>query len=211
MTPKILVLISGNGSNLQALINAKEQGQLKAEISLVISSSSKAFGIERAKKHNIPVRVHELKTYYQGIPKEEKAKRAEKRNEFDQDLVKIILSEKPDLVVCAGWMLILGEKFLQPLQEKNISIINLHPSLPGAFEGINAIERSYNAGQNGEITKGGIMIHRVILEVDRGQPLIVREIDVIKGETLESWEARIHSLEHQAIVDGTNKALDELK
>lgn len=210
--PKILVLISGNGSNLQALINSAKSGKIPGKITHVISSSSKAYGLTRAANDNIPTTTHELKTYYKGIPKEDKAGRSAARNEFNKDLVDIILNKiKPDLIVCAGWMLILAEDFLNPLQEAKIPIINLHPSLPGAFEGTHAIERSWQAGQDGTVDKGGVMIHYVIKEVDRGEPLIVREIPVIKSESVEDWEKRIHDLEHDAIVDGTIKVLETLK
>ncbi|CDK24249.1 unnamed protein product [Kuraishia capsulata CBS 1993] len=209
--PRILVLISGNGSNLQALIDRSADGIIPGQIVSVVSSSAKAYGLERAAEAKIPSRVHALKEYYTGVPKEDVSGRKAARAQFNRDLVSLIINEvKPDLIVCAGWMLILSEDFLEPLENASIPIINLHPSLPGAFEGINAIERSYEAGQNGTVAKGGCMIHKVIKEVDRGQPLVVREIDVVKGETLESWEQRIHALEHQAIVDGTVKALKEL-
>ena len=91
-----------------------------------------------------------------------------------------------------------------------IPIINLHPALPGAFDGANAIGRAYEAFQAGEIDKTGAMVHRVVAEVDRGEPLIVREVEIRKGQTLEQLEARIHEVEHQIIVEGAKKVLDEL-
>ncbi|GME76019.1 unnamed protein product [Ambrosiozyma monospora] len=207
----ILVLISGNGSNLQALIDSSKSGKIPGNITHVVSSSSKAYGLERAAKSSIPTTIHELKTYYKGIPKENKQERAIARSKFNQDLVELITTKiKPDLIVCAGWMLILSADFLKPLNEANIPIINLHPALPGYFEGTHAIERSWEAGQRGEVTKGGCMIHYVIEEVDMGEPLVVKEIDVIKGETVEKWEERIHALEHDAIVEGTIEVIKSL-
>ncbi len=244
--PKILVLISGSGSNLQALIDATKNGKLPAEISYVISSSPSAYGLIRASNAGIPSYVHTLKTYFKGIPKENKEGRRLAREKFNKDLAEIILEgapkevtqgtkmedqndstlekglekldikentssyTKPDLIVCAGWMLILSPSFLTPLAEKYIPIINLHPALPGAFAGTHAIDRAWQAGQDGTITKAGLMIHKVIVEVDEGDPLIVKELDLIKGETLESYENRVHVLEHIAIVEGANRALVEL-
>lgn len=104
----------------------------------------------------------------------------------------MVLESKPDLVVLAGWMHILSDAFLDALG--SIPCINLHPALPGAFDGADAIGRAYTAFQNGEITKTGAMIHRVVREVDRGQPLVVREIQMEKGETKEQLEARIHKV-----------------
>lgn len=92
-----------------------------------------------------------------------------------------------------------------------IPCINLHPALPGAFDGANAIGRAFEAGQNGEIDKTGVMVHRVIREVDRGEPLIVREIPIKKDETMEQLEERIHKVEHEIIVEGAQKVLEELE
>lgn len=208
---KILVLISGNGSNLQAIIDSCQSGKISnGHVSQVISSKEGAFGLERAAKANIPTHVHKLQNYYKGIPKEEKEKRNQARELFNKELAEYILQpeNKPDLIVCAGWMIILSPSFLNPLKE--IPIINLHPALPGAFAGIKAIERAYEAGQKGEITKGGVMIHKVIAEVDEGDPLLVKELDLKKEETLEQYESRVHDIEHEAIVDGTIIALEKL-
>lgn len=208
----ILVLISGNGTNLQALIDNCKSGKIPGKITHVISSSAKAYGLERASKANIPITVHRLYTYYKGISKDDKENRIKARAKFDRDLATLILDKlgKPDLIVCAGWMLILSSEFLKPMEAANVPIINLHPALPGAFEGTHAIERSWDAGQKGLVNKGGCMIHYVIEQVDRGQPLIVKEIPVIKGETVDDFEARIHAQEHVAIVEGTIKVLKGL-
>lgn len=208
----ILVLISGNGTNLQALIDNCKSGKIPGKITHVISSSAKAYGLERASKANIPTTVHRLYTYYKGISKDDKENRIKARAKFDRDLATLILDKlgKPDLIVCAGWMLILSSEFLKPMEAANVPIINLHPALPGAFEGTHAIERSWDAGQKGLVNKGGCMIHYVIEQVDRGQPLIVKEIPVIKGETVDDLEARIHAQEHVAIVEGTIKVLKGL-
>jgi len=208
----IIVLISGNGTNLQALIDNCKSGKIPGKITHVISSSAKAYGLERASKADIPTTVHRLYTYYKGIPREDKKNRAKARAKFDKDLSTLILNKlgKPDLIVCAGWMLILSSEFLKPMEAADVPIINLHPALPGAFEGTHAIERSWDAGQKGIVNKGGCMIHYVIEQVDRGKPLIVKEIPVIKGETVDDFEARIHAQEHVAIVEGTVKVLEGL-
>ncbi|KAJ8099832.1 formyl transferase [Lipomyces tetrasporus] len=216
MAPKlqILVLISGSGTNLQALIDSvagKSSPQIDAEIATVISSSPTAYGITRAKNADIPTIVHDLQHYYEDIPKDDKVRRREARKKFNVDLAEKVLNFDPDLIVCAGWMLILSPSFLHPISEKGIPIINLHPALPGQFDGINAIERAWQAGQRGEITKGGVMIHRVIKEVDRGEPLVVKELELKKEETIDEYEERVHTAEHIAIVEGTILALNEVK
>lgn len=217
----ITVLISGSGSNLQAIIDAQNSGQLNGKVTQVISSGSKAYGINRANDNGIPSKAIELKQYYKRIPKENKDQRQTKRCEFNRDLANLIIYgnvegtqdndyQKPDLIVCAGWMLILSIDFLEPLENQGIPIINLHPALPGAFDGTHAIERAWKAGQNGEIKTAGVMIHKVIKEVDRGEPVLVKELDLRQGESLDDYESRVHDLEHEAIVEGTNIVLGQL-
>jgi phosphoribosylglycinamide formyltransferase len=135
------------------------------------------------------------------------------RQSYDADLAKYILNDTPrvQLIVCAGWMHILGPAFLGPIKSVGMPIINLHPALPGAFNGAHAIERAWNAFQEGKIAKSGVMIHYVIEEVDEGEPIVVEEIEMYEGESLNSLEERIHKAEHQAIVEGTNIALATLK
>lgn len=208
----ILVLISGSGSNLQALINATEKGTLNGRIAEVISSSADAYGITRARNAGIATYVHTLDTYYNNIPISDKVERKQAREKFNVDLANYIVdsSRKPDLIVCAGWMLILSQQFLQILEQHSIPIINLHPALPGQFAGIKAIERAWEAGQKGEIKTAGVMIHKVITAVDEGEPLVVKEIELKKDEPLDKYEERVHETEHVAIVEGAQKALETL-
>ncbi|CCE78378.1 Piso0_001000 [Millerozyma farinosa CBS 7064] len=217
----IVVLISGSGTNLQALIDAEKAGKLNGTITRVISSSDKAYGLQRAAEASIETRTHTLKKYYEGIPKEQKEERAERREKFNEDLAKLLINgavsdtpvegyKKPDLIVCAGWMLIFSPTVLEPLAKAGITIINLHPALPGAFDGTHAIERAWKAGQDGLIDKGGVMIHNVIAEVDRGAPILVKEIGMRKEEKLEEYEQRIHDIEHIAIVEGTNMTIEKI-
>lgn len=209
MTKDIIVLISGSGTNLQALIDDAEIGP---RISLVISSSPTAYGLERAQKAGIKTHVHSLASYYGDLAKDAKTERLAARQKFNADLGNYIVAQKDTaLVVCAGWMLILSPKFLEPVEKAQISIINLHPALPGAFAGIRAIERAWEAGQKGELTKGGVMIHYVIAAVDEGEPLVVKELDMKIGESLDEYEDRVHKVEHVAIVEGAKKALMVLR
>lgn len=214
MTKNILVLISGSGTNLQALIDAAAANKLYgANVSCVISSSPDAYGLTRAANAKIPSIVHTLQSpkYYGSLPKTDKVARKAAREQFNKDLAEVILAQspRPDLVVCAGWMLILAPSFLQPLEKADIPIINLHPALPGAFPGTHAIQRAWEAGQKGEATEGGLMIHYVITEVDEGEPLIVKKIELKKEESVEEYEERVHRFEHEAIVEGTIKALQQ--
>lgn len=135
-----------------------------------------------------------------------------------------MLRARPDAVVLAGWMHIMGDGFLDALSgtgaldgaprvdpARPIVVINLHPALPGAFDGAHAIERAYEAFRRGEIAVSGAMVHRVVRAVDRGAPVVVREVPFEEGETVEAFEARLHRVEWEIIVEGTRKVLDEVK
>ncbi|KAG8936724.1 hypothetical protein FRC02_012006 [Tulasnella sp. 418] len=222
----IVVLISGSGTNLQALIDATSSGVIpNARISLVISNRKAAYGLVRAANASIPTDYLALQPYLKsGKPGEVRT-----RVDYDVEVAKRVLQlGRPDLVVLAGWMHVLSAEFLEVLNGERdtlldsqtsprsgrvsppIPIINLHPALPGAFDGANAIQRAYEAFQRGEIKQTGLMIHRVVKEVDRGEPLVVKTVDILPGETEEELENRIHVQEHIAIVEGVNKVLSEL-
>ena len=115
-------------------------------------------------------------------------------------------------MICAGWMHILSPTFLDQLKEAFVPVINLHPALPRKYDGAGAIKRAYDDCQKGTLENNttGIMIHYVISEVDRGEPIVVREVKCQKDESLESLEERIHSQEHELIVEGTALAIMRL-
>jgi phosphoribosylglycinamide formyltransferase len=197
--PTVVVLISGSGTNLQALIDATQDGRLKANIIAVISNRKNAFGLERAKKAGIPTQTFSLKKF-----KDENKTRVD----FDIHLAKSIQEQyKPDLVVLAGFMHILSPEFLSFF---NNNVMNLHPALPGQFDGAHAIERAFEAYQKGEIQHTGIMVHKVIADVDRGAVILQRDIPINKDDSLDDLETRIHKFEHELIVEGAQVFLDEL-
>ncbi|KAI9497997.1 phosphoribosylglycinamide formyltransferase [Zychaea mexicana] len=198
--PTIAILISGSGSNLQALIDATQSGKLRANIVVVGSNRKAAYGLERANKAGIPTRTFSLKQFKD---------QGKTRVDFDIYVAKTIQEEyKPDLVVLAGFMHILSPEFLSFFPQNNV--MNLHPALPGQFDGAHAIERAYDAFKKGDIQHTGVMVHKVIADVDRGQVILQRNIPIEKDDTLEDLEKRIHSVEHEIIVEGAQKFLDEL-
>lgn len=109
-------------------------------------------------------------------------------------------------------MHILAPTFLDPLSAAGVPCINLHPALPGKYDGIDAIGRAYKDFQDGKLENDetGVMIHYVISEVDAGQPILVQKVKILEGETLEELTERIHEVEHKAIVQGTEMAIDML-
>ncbi|KAF2751349.1 phosphoribosylglycinamide formyltransferase [Sporormia fimetaria CBS 119925] len=208
--PNIVVLISGNGSNLQALIDACANHTLPARITHVISNRKSAYGLVRASTASIPTTYHNLVPYKKSHPNSIPTA----REQYDTDLASLILSlpafQKPALIVCAGWMHILTPAFLTPIAEAGIKVINLHPALPGEFAGAEAIKRAWEAGRRGEIKRTGVMVHEVIAEVDAGECVVSREVELREGESLEGLEGRMHEVEHGLIVEGTRRVLEGL-
>ncbi len=197
MTAKIAVLISGNGSNLQALIDAIGYRILPAEIVVVVSNQEDAYGLQRAEKAGIPTRVHSLAPYKEV---------GRSRRDYDADLAQIVKEYRPDWVVLAGWMLILSSAFLDKFSYR---VINLHPALPGKFPGTHAIERAFDAYQRGEIRETGIMVHLVPDEqVDAGPVLETTTVPIYPSDALETLEKRMHQAEHRTLVHALLRVID---
>ncbi|PGH23256.1 phosphoribosylglycinamide formyltransferase [Polytolypa hystricis UAMH7299] len=210
---RLTVLISGNGTNLQAVIDAISSNKLPSStIVRVISNRKDAFGLERAKRADIPTAYHNLLKFKKQHPQTDEGVRAA-REEYDTELANLVLADSPELVVCLGFLHVLSPRFLNPLEKAGVEIINLHPALPGAFSGSNAIQRAQAAWLEGKIDKTGVMIHRVIAEVDMGAAILVREIPFIKGvdEDLKALEQRIHEVEWGTVIEGTTIAIQQIK
>lgn len=196
MTAKLVVLISGNGSNLQALIDAIRIKALDASIALVVSNRKDAFGLVRAEKAGIPTRYFPLKAYTD-------ANRS--RSEYDTDLAKIVAEMKPDWIVLAGWMHILSAVFVERFPYR---VVNLHPALPGKFPGAHAIEDAFAAFRRGEIKQTGCMVHLVPDEaVDAGPVIGVAEVPIYRSDTLEMLANRIHQAEHALLVQSLQRLI----
>ncbi len=196
MTSRLVVLISGNGSNLQAILDACTSGQLRARVLSVISNKADAHGLVRASKAGV-------QAVY--LPKGAK----ESREEYDARLAVCVSASRPDYVILAGWMRILSFAFLSSFPQR---VINLHPALPGMFPGTHAIERAHNAYRRGEIDRTGVMVHLVPDEgVDNGPVLGLQEIHFVPKESLERFEARVHEVEHKLLVNTLKKILEEDK
>jgi phosphoribosylglycinamide formyltransferase-1 len=186
LTPaRLVVLISGSGSNLQAVLDACASGLLNAEVVAVVSNTAEAFGLVRATEAGVEA-VH--------FPKQ----KDEARPDYDTRLAALMAARNPDYVILAGWMRILSSAFLSNFPNR---VINLHPALPGAFPGTHAIERAYEASRRGEIDHTGVMIHLVPDEgVDDGPVLAVESVPIHTDDTLESLTERVHLTEHRLLV-----------
>jgi phosphoribosylglycinamide formyltransferase-1 len=174
---KIIVLISGNGSNLQAIIDACKSGMIGGNVVGVISNKANVFGLERAKKNNIPSEVINHNNF--GT-----------REEFDQKLVTSIKSYQPDLIVLAGFMRILSPIMTSAFKNK---MINIHPSLLPKYPGLKTHEQVI-ANNDAE---HGVTIHSVSEELDGGPIIAQSKIVVHKNQQLEDLIERIHKIEHK--------------
>lgn len=190
---QVVVLISGNGSNLQALID--NQTYLNASISLVVSNKKNALGLERASKHGI-------KSLYFPISS------SSNRAQYNIDLADLLLNtlgRQPDLIVLAGFMFILSPDFLSKF---TCGILNLHPALPNQYDGTNAIERAFEDSKTKGLRVTGVMVHYVVQEVDKGKPICLQQVDIFENDCILDLKERIHKVEHEIIVKGVKAALD---
>ena len=193
---RLVVLISGNGSNLQAILDACNSGELNAKVVSVISNKADAYGLVRARNAGV-------EAIY--CSKQEN----ETRQQYDARLAAHVSTCLPDYVILAGWMRILSAYFLSCFPNR---VINLHPALPGMFPGLHAIERAYDAYQRGEIKHTGVMVHLVPDEgVDNGPLLGQQEIHFQLNESLERFEARVHEVEHVLLINTLKTVLEKNK
>ncbi len=174
---KIVVLISGGGSNLQAIIDNIQSGNIKAEVSAVISNRADAFGLERAEKAGIDNHVLDHTVF-------------SSRESFDQSLSQIIDSYEPDLIVLAGFMRILSDEFVEQFHGK---MINIHPSLLPKYKGLNTHQRALESGDN----EHGASVHFVIPELDAGTVIIQGVVPIKANDTADELQQRVHKIEHQ--------------
>jgi phosphoribosylglycinamide formyltransferase 1 len=177
MSCKIVVLISGSGSNLQTLIDGCAQQQLAgAEIAAVISNKPAAFGLERARQAGIPTACIEHQQFTS-------------REAFDEALREAIDIHSPDLVVLAGFMRILTADFVRHFRGR---LINIHPSLLPKYPGLHTHQRAIDAGDS----EAGATVHFVTEELDGGPPVLQAKIPLIPGDDAETLARRVLSKEH---------------
>ena len=173
---KIVVLISGGGSNLEAIAKACQIGNIPASVELVISNQTDVKGLERAKKFHLMSKVIEHQKY-------------NSREEFDQALLEQILPIEPDLVVLAGFMRILSKDFTDALSGK---LINIHPSLLPNYPGLNTHKQAI---ENGDLMHG-ISVHYVNNELDGGPIITQGALKIDPSQSERKLINRIHKIEH---------------
>ena len=177
MSSRIVVLISGGGTNLQAIIDACKSADYPGEVVGVVSNKADAYGLTRAQNANIETFTLSHKTF-------------ESRESYDQALISNIDQLKPDVIVLAGFMRILTPAFVQHYQGK---LLNIHPSLLPKYQGLNTHQRAIDAGD----TEHGVSVHFVTEELDGGPVILQAKVPVFDGDTSDDLAERVHEQEHR--------------
>jgi len=177
MTPsRLVVLISGSGSNLQAIIDACQNNEVNGEICAVISNKADAYGLVRAQNAGIETAILSHKNY-------------PSREDYDVELAALIDSFNPDLVVLAGFMRILTPRLVQKFKGK---MLNIHPSLLPKYQGLNTHQRAIDAKDDVH----GVSVHFVTEELDGGPVVLQAKVAILADDTADTLAKRIHEQEH---------------
>ncbi|KAF7770168.1 phosphoribosylglycinamide formyltransferase 1 [Pseudoalteromonas citrea] len=177
MTPsRLVVLISGSGSNLQAIIDACQNNEVNGEICAVISNKADAYGLVRAQNAGLETCILSHKDY-------------PSREDYDVELASLIDSFNPDLVVLAGFMRILTPRLVQKFKGK---MLNIHPSLLPKYQGLNTHQRAIDAKDDVH----GVSVHFVTEELDGGPVVLQAKVPILADDTAEILAKRVHEQEH---------------
>jgi phosphoribosylglycinamide formyltransferase-1 len=176
-TTRLVILISGRGSNMRSIIEAINHQQLDARVAAVISNRPDAAGLEYASSQSIPTKIVDHKAF-------------EDRESFDRALAQQIDEFNPDYVILAGFMRILTAEFVEHYQNK---LINIHPSLLPKFKGLDTHQRAIDAGEK----EHGASVHFVTAELDDGPVIMQAKVQVMPDDSAQSLAARVLEQEHQ--------------
>jgi phosphoribosylglycinamide formyltransferase-1 len=201
MTARLVVLASGNGTNLQAIIDAcaatiDTVRQLDAKVVGVVSDKHEAFALNRAQCNNVETAVVAIKPH-------------ETRPQYDARIAQIVGAWQPHIIVLAGFMRVLSNSFLSQFPNQ---VINIHPALPGELPGTRAIERAFTEFTQGTRRETGVMVHFVPDEgVDNGPVIAQQVVPIHAADTLVTLEARIHATEHALVIDALQQLITQQK
>jgi phosphoribosylglycinamide formyltransferase-1 len=183
---RLVVLASGEGTNLQAILDACADGRLPAAVAAVVSNKPGSGALQRAADAGVPF-VHVA------------PHSGELRADYDARLADIVTGFDPDWVVLAGWMRLLSMSFLGWFPGM---VVNLHPALPGELPGVDCIARAWREAKAGCRDHTGVMVHLVPDEgVDDGPVLATATVSIHPSDTLESLTKRVHGVEHRLLVE----------
>ncbi len=177
------ILISGSGTNLQAFIDAVANGSLDVEIAVVLSNRADAYGLERARDASIPTECVQNDNYPD-------------RAAFDEAMASALQRHKPDLLILAGFMRILGSMFVKRFEGR---ILNIHPALLPNYPGLNTHQRAIDAGDKWH----GSTVHFVTEELDAGPMILQGRVPVLSDDTESLLSARVQAVEHKIYPEAT--------
>jgi phosphoribosylglycinamide formyltransferase-1 len=187
---RVGILISGRGSNLQAIIDAIDERRLDATIAIVISNRADARGLEFAQSAHVPTRVIDHRTF-------------PTREDYDRALVAELRAQEVDLVCLAGFMRLLSPIFIGAFRDR---ILNIHPSLLPNFPGLHPQQQAIDHGA----AMSGATVHRVNEDLDAGPIVLQRTVPVLPGDTADTLAARILVEEHRLYPEAIQRVLEEL-
>ncbi len=173
----IAILASGNGTNAENIVRAIQKGKVKAKLAFIFSNKTDAKVLDRARKLKAPYVAFEVKEF-------------KSRQEYEKTLLALLRKEKVDVIVLAGYMLLLGDDFVRTYKNR---ILNIHPSLLPAFKGTHAIQDAYSYG----VRVSGVTVHFVEPALDSGPIILQKEVPLRNGEKLKDFEKRIHEVEYE--------------
>ena len=173
---KIAILASGEGTNFQVLVDLAKKGELDIDIRILICNKKNAGCIKRATEEKIPYLICEESN-------------CKDKDDFEKKIIDKLKENKVELIVMAGWMKIVSEKFITSI---NKTIINIHPSLLPSFKGKNPIK---DALENGNLITG-CSVHYVVPQVDSGELIVQGAMAINRGESIETLTSKIHNIEH---------------
>ena len=174
---RLAILVSGNGTNMENILERIRKKEIPAEASLIVSDNSQAYALKRAEKYNVECIVVDRK-------------RTDSKASFESEIRRHLDRKKIDFILLAGFMKILSEDFVRAYKGK---MINIHPSFLPDFPGAHAIEDAWKA----KVKKTGVTVHFVDEGVDSGPVILQREVPVAGGDTLESLEKKVHEAEYE--------------
>ena len=184
----IAILASGNGTNAENLVRAIQKRKIKARLAFIFSNRKDAQVLSRAKRLKVPYISFEAQDF-------------KSREAYEKELMKLLKKDKVDVIVLAGYMLLLGDAFIRTYKNR---IINIHPSLLPAFKGTHAIRDAYDYG----VRVSGVTVHFVQPALDSGPIILQKEVPMIDGEAVRNFEKRIHQMEYELYPKALQLVLD---
>lgn len=185
---RIAIFVSGNGTNMENILQKVREGKIKAEAALILSDNSQAYALKRAEKYNAECIVVDRKRY-------------DSKPSFEAEIRRHLDREKIDYILLAGFMRVLSTDFVKAYRGR---ILNIHPAPLPQFPGAQAIKDAWEA----KVKKTGVTVHFVDEGVDTGPVILQREVVVKPDDTLESLEEKIHAVEYELYPEAINLVLE---